>query len=145
MSTMIPYRRHALYNLMSDPFDAFFGTSSSPSKLDTSLMRTDIRETDEGFEVVIDLPGFKKENVQLELDSDYLTITAQMDGETEDTKGTYVRKERFSGKCSRRFYVGEDVRQDEISARFEDGLLKINVPKKQPEPEVDEKRLISID
>lgn len=141
---MIPYRRHALYNLMSDPFDAFFGTGS-PSKLDTSLMRTDIRETDDNFEVVVDLPGFKKENVQLELDDDYLTITAQMDSETEDTKGTYVRKERFSGKCSRRFYVGEDIRQEDISAHFEDGLLKIDVPKKQPEPQVDEKRLISID
>ena len=141
---MIPYRRnHALYNLMSDPFDMFFG-SGSANRADSGLMRTDIRESETGFDVVMELPGFKKEDVTLELEDDYLTITAKTHTEESEEKGTYLRKERFSGTCSRRFYVGEDVRQGEITASFEDGLLKINVPKKLPEPKADAKQLIAI-
>lgn len=116
-------------------------------KMTPTLMRTDIKETDGGYELVIDMPGFKKDDVQAELKDGYLTITAQTKTESEDKdeKGTYVRKERFSGKCSRTFYVGDDIEEDDIKAKFEDGTLKIDVPKKQEQPKLEEKKTISIE
>ena len=85
--------------------------------------------------------------MQAELKDGYLTITAQTKTESEDKdeKGTYVRKERFSGKCSRTFYVGDDIEEDDIKAKFEDGTLKIDVPKKQEQPKLEEKKTISIE
>ena len=84
---------------------------------------------------------------QAELKDGYLTITAQTQSESEDKdeEGTYVRKERFSGKCSRTFYVGDDIEEDDIKAKFEDGVLKIAVPKKQEQPKLEEKKTISIE
>ncbi len=149
MSVLVPARtntpRSLLNTLMTDPFEAFFDTpahSASPT-----LMRTDIRETPEGFELVVDLPGFKKEDVSAELKDGYLSISAQTQNETESKSesGKWLRKERFSGTCSRSFYVGEDIAEEDIHARFEDGLLKIEVPKKQPEPEPETKRVIAIE
>ena len=112
MSMLMPTRRNRglLSDFMFDPFDAFFNTPM-PSASTPTLMRTDIKETESGFEMTIDLPGFKKEDVQAELKDGYLHIEAQTKSETEDkdANGTYVRKERFSGKCSRTFYVGEEI------------------------------------
>ena len=113
MAMMVPMRRNRnlLSELMTDPFDAFFNAASAPmqamQKMSPTLMRTDIKETDGGYELTIDLPGFKKDDVQAERKDGYLTINAQTQGESEDKdeQGTYVRKERFSGKCSRTFYV----------------------------------------
>ena len=107
MAMMVPMRRsrNLLSELMSDPFDAFFDMASAPAqKMSPTLMRTDIKETDAGFELTIDLPGFKKDDVQAELKDGYLTIAAQTQSETEDKdeKGTYVRKERFSGSAAAR-------------------------------------------
>ena len=112
-----------------------------------NLMKTDVRETESSYELDIDLPGFKKDDVQAELKDGYLTITAQTQSESEDKdeEGTYVRKERFSGKCSRTFYVGDDIEEDDIKAKFEDGVLKIAVPKKQEQPKLEEKKTISIE
>lgn len=110
-------------------------------------MKTDVKETDKAYELDIDLPGFDKENVQIELNDGYLTINASTNEEKEDKdeNGTFLRKERFVGSCRRSFYVGDDVSEDDISAKFENGILSINVPKKElPKPE-DRKRLISID
>ena len=153
MSMMVPMRRNRnfLSDLMTDPFDAFFNAASAPmqamQKMSPTLMRTDIKETDGGYELTIDLPGFKKDDVQAELKDGYLTINAQTQGESEDKdeQGTYVRKERFSGKCSRTFYVGDDVEEDDIKAKFEDGVLKIAVPKKQEQPKLEEKKTIAIE
>ena len=153
MAMLMPMRRNRnlLSELMSDPFDAFFDAATAPvqamQKMSPSLMRTDIKETDAGFELTIDLPGFKKDDVQAELKDGYLTIAAQTQSESEDKdeKGTYVRKERFSGKCSRTFYVGEDIEEDDIHAKFEDGVLKIAVPKKQEQPKLEEKKTIAIE
>lgn len=153
MTMMVPMRRNRnlLSELMTDPFDAFFNAASAPmqamQKMAPTLMRTDIKETDGGFELVIDLPGFKKDDVQAELKDGQLTINAQTKSETEDKDeaGTYVRKERFSGKCSRTFYVGEDIEQDDIKAKFEDGVLKIDVPKKQEQPKLEETKTIAIE
>ena len=153
MAMMVPMRRNRnlLSELMSDPFDAFFDAATAPvqamQKMSPTLMRTDIKETDAGFELTIDLPGFKKDDVQAELKDGYLTITAQTQSESEDKdeEGTYVRKERFSGKCSRTFYVGDDIEEDDIKAKFEDGVLKIAVPKKQEQPKLEEKKTIAIE
>ena len=153
MAMMVPMRRNRnlLSELMTDPFDAFFNAASAPmqamQKMSPTLMRTDIKETDGGYELTIDLPGCKKDDVQAELKDGYLTINAQTQGESEDKdeQGTYVRKERFSGKCSRTFYVGDDVEEDDIKAKFEDGVLKIAVPKKQEQPKLEEKKTIAIE
>ena len=153
MAMMVPMRRsrNLLSELMSDPFDAFLDAAAAPlqgmQKMAPTLMRTDIKETDAGFELTIDLPGFKKDDVRAELKDGYLTIDAQTQTETEDKdeKGTYVRKERFSGKCSRTFYVGDDIEEDDIKAKFEDGVLKIAVPKKQEQPKLEEKKTIAIE
>lgn len=153
MAMLMPMRRNRnlLSELMSDPFDAFFDAATAPvqamQKMSPSLMRTDIKETDAGFELTIDLPGFKKDDVQAELKDGYLTIAAQTQSESEDKdeKGTYVRKERFSGKCSRTFYVGDDIEEDDIRAKFEDGVLRIAVPKKQEQPKLEEKKTIAIE
>ena len=148
MSMLMPTRRNRglLSDFMFDPFDAFFNTPM-PSAQTPTLMRTDIKETDGGFEMTIDLPGFKKDDVNAELKDGYLHIEAQTKSETEDkdASGTYVRKERFSGKCSRTFYVGEDVEEKDIKAKFEDGTLKIDIPKKQEQPKLEEKKTIAIE
>ena len=98
-----------------------------------NLMKTDVRETDDAYEVDIDLPGFKKDEVTAELKDGYITISASkgLDKDEKDKKtGKYIRKERYAGSMSRSFYVGEDVTQDEISAKFENGILQLTVPKK---------------
>lgn len=145
---MMLARRNFFNDFMSDPFDfGFFGTNPTPKTSTSSLMKTDIKENDKGYELAIDLPGFKKENVQIELNEGYLTINAKTEHEDEkkDENGTFLRKERFSGSCSRSFYVGEDISEEDVSAKFTDGILTITVPKKElPKPE-DRKRLISID
>ena len=132
-----------LNRLMSDPFESFFGTASSrPSH----LMTTDIRETDTDFQLDIDLPGFKKEDVSATLKDGYLTVAAKTSSETKDEAkdGTYLRKERFVGSCNRSFYVGEDVKQADINAKFEGGVLTITIPKKLPEPVNEEPFSITI-
>ena len=96
-----------------------------------NLMKTDVRETENSYELDIDLPGFKKDEVNVELKNGYLTIQAAkgLDKEEQDKKGKYIRQERYAGACSRSFYVGEDVEPEEVSAKFEDGILTISVPK----------------
>ena len=112
-----------------------------------NLMKTDVRETDDAYEVDIDLPGFKKDEVTAELKDGYITISASMglDKDEKDKKtGKYIRKERYAGSMSRSFYVGEDVTQDEISAKFENGILQLKVPKKANK-EVEGKNYIAIE
>lgn len=102
-------------------------------------MKTDIRETDTSYELDIDLPGFKKEDIQAHLKEGYLTITAQKGLERdqkEEKTGRYIRRERYSGSCSRSFYVGEHIHEEDIDAKFENGILQISVPKKAPEAPV---------
>ena len=132
-----------------DLFDTFFDDFKRPARSNTNInvMRTDIKETDAGFELDIDLPGYKKEDVQAELKDGYLTISAKTNTtrEEKDENGKYIRKERYSGSCSRSFYVGEDLEQQDIKATFEDGILKVMVPKKEAKPAVEENRYITIE
>ena len=111
-------------------------------------MKTDVKETDNSYEVDIDLPGFKKDEIEAKLENGYLTISAAkgLDKEEKDEKdGKYIRKERYSGSCSRSFYVGDAVTQDDVKAKFENGVLTLEVPKKEEAPKVEEKKYISIE
>ena len=136
-------------DFFSDPFGMMVPQGRDPlyGKHAKNLMKTDVRETEDSYELDIDLPGFKKEDVQAELNDGYLHIEAQTKSETEDkdAAGTYVRQERFSGKCSRTFYVGDDIEEGDIKAKFDNGTLQIDVPKKVAKPEPETSRSISID
>ena len=135
-------------------FDDFFNDFTRPvknvarvSNSAPAVMRTDVRESDTGYELDIDLPGYKKEDVQAQLKDGYLTITAttKTNDDQKDENGRYIRRERYYGTCSRSFYVGEDVKQEDIKAKFEDGILKIGFPKKDAKPEVEENKFITIE
>ena len=95
-----------------------------------NLMKTDVRETEDTYEVDIDLPGFKKDEITVDLKEGYLTIQAAkgLDKDEQDKKGKYIRQERYAGACSRSFYVG-DIKPEDVSAKYEDGILKISLPK----------------
>ena len=128
--------------------DDFFGVPERTytQSAQNALMKTDVVENKDGFDVSIDLPGFKKEDVKGEVKDGYLIITAstkqKKEGKNKD--GKYIRKERYSGTCQRSFYVGEDITQEDIKAKFEDGVLKLEIPKKEAKPEVKEAKYISI-
>ena len=96
-----------------------------------NLMRTDVRETEDTYELDVDLPGFKKDEVTLELKNGVLTIQAVkgLDKDETDKKGKYIRQERYAGACSRTFYVGEDVKPEDVTAKFENGILQLSIPK----------------
>ena len=97
-----------------------------------NMMKTDVKEKDNGYEVAIDLPGFKKDELHLELNDGYLTISAEkgLDKDEKDKNDKYIRRERYAGSMSRSFYIGEGITQDEISAKYENGILQLKIPKK---------------
>ena len=111
-----------------------------------NMMKTDVKETENGYEVAIDLPGFKKDEIQLELKDGYLTISAAkgLDKDEKDKKDKYIRRERYAGSMSRTFYVGESITEDKIHAKYENGILLLDVPKEEKKA-VPEKRYISIE
>ena len=119
----------------NDPFEMNMllprGRDPLYGKHSKNLMKTDVRETENSYELDVDLPGFKKEDVNVELKNGYLTIATSksLDKDEKDQKGRYIRQERSAGAMSRSFYVGEDVQPSEISAKFENGILQLSVPK----------------
>ena len=124
-------------NLFDDFFDDDFmrfpvwgGRNPLYGKHAKNLMKTDVRETDSSYELDVDLPGFKKDEISVDLKDGYLTISAAkgLDKDEQDKKGKYIRQERYAGAMSRGFYVG-DVEPDQVSAKYEDGILKISLPK----------------
>ena len=113
-----------------------------------NLMKTDVKETDTGYELEMDLPGFKKDEVKVSLEDGYLTISAAkgFDQDEKDEKtGKYIRQERYAGACQRSFYVGEDVTQEDIKGKFKHGILSLTIPKKEAKPAVEEKKYIAIE
>lgn len=126
-------------------FDDFFGAPIASSE--SRMMKTDIVEKDGGYELTIDMPGVKKENVKAELNDGYLTVSTNSDysNEEKNEEGKYIRRERYSGSFSRSFYVGSALKQEDIKAKFEDGTLKLCVPKKEALPENETSRFISIE
>jgi HSP20 family molecular chaperone IbpA len=111
------------------------------------LMNTDVKDLGNAYEIAMDLPGFKKEDVQAELKDGYLTInaTTNTSNDTKDDEGRFIRRERYSGSCSRSFYVGRQVKETDIKARFEDGVLKLDIPKVEAKPAVEDKHYIAIE
>lgn len=128
-----------LSNWMDFPFDrSVFSTKE--------FMKTDVKEVDNGYELDIDLPGFQKEDIKARLTDGYLTITAASGDskEEKDKDGRYIRRERYSGSMSRSFYVGNAVKEEDIHARFENGILKLSVPKNK-KTEIEQNNYISIE
>ena len=122
--------------------DPLFGKNAS------RIMKTDIRETDSSYELDVDLPGFKKEDIQAQLKDGYLTITAQKGvehNEKEEKTGRYIRRERYAGNMSRSFYVGKDITEKDIHGKYENGILMLDIPKKAPEKKVEEKKFVTIE
>ena len=112
------------------------------------LMKTDIKETDSGFELEMDLPGFKKDEIKVSLINGYMTVSAAKgldQDEQEKESGRYIRRERYAGACERSFYVGEDITEADIKGAFKHGILKLLVPKKEPKPAVEETKYITIE
>ncbi len=139
-------------NVFDDFFDFPFYDDRAEKKLyghhAANLMKTDIQEHDDGYTLEMDLPGFKKEEIQIELNNGYMTISAAkgLDEDTKDEKsGKYIRRERYTGSCQRSFYVGEDVTEEDIKAEFKHGILKLFVPKKEAKPAVEQKKYVSIE
>ena len=133
---------------MNDFDSAFFGRRNPLyGKNAKNIMKTDIKESDNSYELAIDLPGFKKDEIHAELNNGYLTISTEkgLDKEEKTENGRYIRRERYAGSMSRSFYVGENLREEDISAKFEDGILKLSVPNKSAQPEVPETRHIQIE
>ncbi len=127
-----------------DIFDDFFDEGFFPKK-ERNLMKTDIREKKDKYVVDIDLPGFEKENISLSLDNGYLNISAKTEKEeNNEDEEKFVRQERFYGECSRSFYVGEDITEEDINAKFNNGILKIEIPKKEKQEKLPESKQIEI-
>ena len=138
-------------NLFDDDwfdFDRDFWGKKNPlyGKNAKNIMKTDIREHDTGYELDVDLPGFKKDEINIELENGYLTISAAkgLDKDEQDKKGKYIRKERYAGAMQRSFYVGDAVTEEDVKAKFEDGILKLSIPKKDAQ-EVETKKTIAIE
>ena len=141
-------------NLFDDMFDDAFGMvpmfsthNSLYGKHAKGLMKTDVREKDTSYELDIDLPGFKKDEIQAQISDGYLTISASkgLDKDQKDDNGRYIRRERYMGQCSRTFYVGDDITEKDVSAKFEDGILKLSIPKKEAVKALPKSNQISIE
>ena len=143
-------------NLFDDFFDFPFFDDKEQKKLERklyghrgkNLMKTDIKETDSGYELEMDLPGFTKDEIKVALENGYLTISAakglDKDEKEKDT-GKYIRRERYAGACQRSFYVGEDVTQEDIKGEFKHGILKLSIPKKEAKEAIPENKYITIE
>ena len=139
-------------NVFDDFFDFPFYDDRAEKKLyghhAANLMKTDVQEHDDGYTLEMDLPGFKKDEIKVELNNGYMTISAAkgLDEDEKDKKsGKYIRRERYTGSCQRSFYVGEDVTEEDIKAEFKHGILKLFVPKKEAKPAVEQKKYVSIE
>lgn len=134
-------------NFVDDVFDDMFPFAGNYTTANYDLMKTDVKDAGDHYELEMEMPGVEKENIKAELKDGYLTVSAETntkkDEKAED--GKYIRRERYSGSCSRSFYVGDGVKQEDIKAKFEDGTLKLFVPKEAAKPAVEQKKYISIE
>ena len=133
---------------MSFPFDNDFWGNRNPlyGKHAKNMMKTDVRETNDTYEVDIDLPGFKKEEISAKLENGYLTISASksLDKEEKDKNGKFLHQERYSGSMSRSFYIGDAYTEEDVRAKYENGILKLVLPKRETKT-VDQNRYIAIE
>lgn len=139
---MVPRKNN--YDLLDDIFDGdFFDLKYSKNE----VMKTDIKEHKDSFELITDLPGYKKENIKISVDDGYLTISAKTNAEEEknENHGRVVRKERYYGECQRSFYVGDQIEDGDIKASFNNGILNIHIPKKDPQKLESKKKYVEIE
>lgn len=132
------FGENLLDRFFEEPFGGFYGTSE--------MMKTDIKDTEQGYELTMNVPGVKKEDVKAELKDGYLTVNVSSNSgkDEKDENGRYIRRERYSGSCSRSFYVGDQVKQEDIKAKFENGILTLDIPKKE-QKQVEESRYVTIE
>ena len=135
-------------DFMDDAFERNFFGGRNPlyGKHSKNLMKTDVKETETGYELDIDLPGFKKDEISAHLEDGYLTVSAAkgVDKDEKDNEGRYIRRERYSGSMTRSFYVGNAVTEEDIKAKYEDGILSLSIPKKDLKA-VEAKKYIAIE
>lgn len=137
---MIPRKRNEF-----DLFDDMFGVDPFFERRDSKLMKTDIREKGDNYIIEVDLPGYEKDNIEIEMEDGYLKVTAKVEEKNDDEEeGKYIHKERFYGECSRSFYVGDGIREEDVKAAFKNGILTLTFPKEQPK-KLEEKKIIQID
>ena len=137
---MIPKRRNEF-----DLFDDFFkGDDFFPARRESYIMKTDIKEKKDKYVIEIDLPGYEKENINLELKDGYLEVTAHVEKEENKEEEKFIHKERFYGHCSRNFYIGDQITEEDIHAEFKNGILRIDVPKKEEKKVFPETKRIEI-
>lgn len=143
---MMLTRRNIGRNLFEDFFnDTLFSESFGSSR--NVMMKTDVQERDGSYLLDIELPGFDKQDIRAELKNGYLTIAAEKttSNDQKDEGGNYVRRERYTGSCQRSFYVGDQVKQEDIHAAFENGVLKLTIPKETPKAIEEERKYIAIE
>ena len=133
---LVPRRNFDLFDDLFD--DNFF------NKKEKNLMKTDIKEKKDKYIIEMDLPGFEKENIKLELNNGYLTISGKQENKIDEEEEKYVHKERFYGECTRSFFVGDNIKEEDIDAEFKNGTLKIDIPKKEEQKEIPETKQIEI-
>ena len=126
-----------------DLFDDFFDDNFF-NKKEKNLMKTDIKEKKDKYVIEMDLPGFEKENIKLELNNGYLTISGKQENKIDEEEEKYVHKERFYGECTRSFFVGDNIKEEDIDAEFKNGILKIDIPKKEEQKDLPETKQIEI-
>ena len=129
---------------MDDVFNDDFFTDTKNKKM---IGNTDIKEMKDRYELEIELPGCTKENIKAEINNGYLVVSASHNEnkDEKDEEGRYIRKERYTGQCMRSFYVGNHINEEDIKAKFENGILKLEVPKKEAQPKIEEKKYIQIE
>ena len=137
---MIPRRKNE-FDLLGEMFEDPFFTEH-----ESKIMKTDIKEKKDKYLIDVELPGYEKENIKIDVEDGYLTVHAEIDSNKEEKEeGKFVRRERYVGSCSRSFYVVTEILAEDIKASFKNGMLKIEVPKKEEKKELPEKRYIQID
>lgn len=137
---MIPRRKNE-FDLLGEMFEDPFFTEH-----ESKIMKTDIKEKKDKYLIDVELPGYEKENIKMEVEDGYLTVHAEINSNKEEKEeGKFVRRERYVGSCSRSFYVGTEIQAEDIKASFKNGMLKIEIPKKEEKKELPEKKYIQID
>ena len=143
---LVPRNNNLGVSLFDNMFDDFFKDPFFTRNNSVKVMKTDIQEKDDKYILDMDLPGYDKEDIKAQLKDGYLTITAQKNtsNDEKDEEGNYIRRERYCGKCSRSFYVGDSIKEEDIKASFNNGILELTFPKEVPQKE-EEMKYITID
>ena len=143
---LVPRNNNLGFSLFDNMFDDFFKDPFFTRNNSVKVMKTDIQEKDDKYILDMDLPGYDKEDIKAQLKDGYLTISAQKNtsNDEKDEEGNYIRRERYCGKCSRSFYVGDSIKEEDIKASFNNGILELTFPKEVPQKE-EEMKYITID